>query len=206
MLLSFIVLIAALGTYVALLELRSGSFSSARTLSYSKEFVEAHTPSLKETAVNIARFPERAARTYFATIPEVKESRLQEEGTRYDFELTYNTIEFDFISFVLSVVAIIVLGGGFLLALQMGGLWRLLGVASMLSFLSFWVLYSYFGYNTFLYSQHWQVTQLFFIAPWFTTDRFSERWVLIAGGVVIALMTALNVHVFGWIAQLLESV
>ena len=173
---SAIVLIAVLATYFALTAIRGGELVLSDLVSNDKSFLHAHTPEISESLVNFARFPEKIARTYIPTEPVKKNNRLyQEEEDKYDFELTYNYITLNLSSILLWVGALFVLIGGLIISFRQGGLWRLLGLGAAGSIVTYWLLYSYFGYNTYLYSQHWQVSVIFLVATWLNTRFFSRR-------------------------------
>ena len=174
---SAVILIAVLASYFALTVVRGGQLVVSDLISNDKSFLEAHTPELSESIINFVRFPERIARTYIPTEPVKKDNRLYIEGEdKYNFELTYNYIELNMHSALLWIIASIVLLGGLMIAYRLGGLWRWIGLSAAGSVATYWLLYSYFGYNTYLYSQHWQVSVIFLLAPWLKLNVFNGRY------------------------------
>lgn len=201
-----LVLFATLSVYYVLSEVR-GVQRSSSDLMVSRDFIELYQPSTREQIENFLRFPEIVARTFIPTIPAQKQNKLAVQNNDIiQFELTFNENEFGIVSVFLGTVSLLVFGGGAVFSYRHGGIWRWMGLASTASILTFGVLYSWFGVNTYLYSQHWLVPSTFLIGAWLNCSFIKSRigYVLISGALVLMLLS--NFYVLGNINQwLLET-
>jgi len=157
-----------------------GKFRSSDEASYyfvmSKSYVERFKPTTSEQIENVLRFPERVARTFIPTSPYEKNNEVSiKQNKRVKIEFTYNTIEFGLSSFILWVVGVGIFVGGTLIAYRAGGAWRCLGLGSAATVLTFGALYSWFGLNTYLFSQAWQVPCMVLLAAWFNLPFFRTK-------------------------------
>jgi hypothetical protein len=173
--LSAMVLVVALSSSYLI-----GKFRSSDDISYyfvvSDSYVERFKPTVSEQVENVLRFPERAARTFIPTTPNQKDNAVSiKQNRRVKIEFTYNTTEFGWSSFVLWLIGLGVFAGGTLIAYRMGGAWRWLGLGSAATALTFGALYSWFGLNTYLFSQTWQVPCLLLLAAWFNLPFFRSK-------------------------------
>lgn len=196
-----LVLFAALSVFYVLSEVR-GVQRSISDLTVSRDFVERYQPGAQKQIENFVRFPEMVARTFIPTIPAQKENRLAvQHNNIIQFELTFNEIEFGIFPVILGIVSLLVFGGGAVLSYRDGGVWRWMGLASTASILTFGGLYSWFGTNTFLYSQHWQVPAVFLIGAWLNCSFLKSRlgYGLIFGALI--LMISGNIYVLEKINQ-----
>ena len=164
---SGLTLAATLGVFYGLKQVRGGEPQAADLL-VSTRFVRTFLPSVQQQAENTARLPETLARTYIPTTPRPipNEIALQNRDP-IKIELTYNGIDFGWGSASLYLAAVLAFGGGAVASIRKGGAWRWLTLGSAASMLTFGALYSVFGMNTYLYTQHLQVPSLFLLAGWF---------------------------------------
>ena len=200
-----VVLIATFAVLHILGQLR-GAERSLTAYVVSGKFVETYKLDLDQQLENLVRFPERMARTVLPTLPAKLDNKLAlQNDHRIKFELTYNTLEFDGVSLFLSALSIVIFGGGTILAYRRGGTWRWFGLASAASVLTFGFLYSCFGFNTFLYSQHWHIPSLILLGAWFSSEFFQRKHGYLLGAGLVMLLLAGNVYVLqainAWIVQ-----
>ena len=171
------------------------------------DFVERCGRDASGTADNLARMPEMWARTFLPTLPDRIEIKSAiKNNWKIDFELSYNTISFGLTSAVLAGVALVAFAGGIVMAYLRGGAWRWLGLASAASILTSSALYSWFGKNTFLYSQHWQLPWVYLIGVWFSGSAFRTWRAYVPALLALLGMAAANIYVLlqldGWLRQI----
>ena len=195
------VLFAALAVFYVLSEMR-GMQRSISDLMVSSDFVEKYQPGARKQIENFVRFPEMVARTFIPTTPAQKENELAVHYNNIiQFELTFNEIELGIFPVILGMVSLLVFGGGAILSYRYGGIWRWIGLASTASILTFGGLYTWFGINTFLYSQHWQVPCVFLLGAWLNCSFLKSRLghVLMSGALMLMILA--NIYVLGNINQ-----
>ncbi len=179
---------------------REGNVDHSR-LMLSKEFVDHYKPSVSQQISNGARFPEMLARSFIPTVPLQKDNLLAlQDGDPIEFELTFNGVEFGLGSAALWLSGIMILGG-VVVSYHLGDLWRWAGFASVASLLTSGVLFSWFGTNTFLYSQYWQVPGAILIGAWvhFISVRFKiGRGLLAALALVFVIGDLYVLNVIDW--------
>jgi hypothetical protein len=146
--------------------LRHGSTDLSNSM-LSKENIERFKPSVSEHISNTVRFPEMLARSYIPSTPRQKHN---DSTLKFDspikFELTYNSVELGLGSIMLWLVGLFILGG-VVVSYKLGGIWRWAGAASAASILTTGVVFTWFGTNTYLYSQYWQVPGVILIGAWY---------------------------------------
>ena len=201
-----LVLFATLSVFYVLSEVR-GVERSSSNLMVSRDFIDEYQASARKRNEHFVRFPEIVARTFIPTIPAKKQNKLAvQNNDLIQFELTFNGIEFGIVSVILGIVPLLVFGGGAVCSYRHGGIWRWMGLASTASIFTFGVLYSWFGINTYLYSQHWLVPSVFLIGAWLNCSFIRTRigYGLLSGALVLMLLS--NFYVLGNINQwLLET-
>ena len=201
-----LVMFVVLSVFFVLSELR-GVKRNSSDLMVTGDFLERYQPSVYKQVENFARFPEIVARTFIPTTPAQKENKLAiQNNNLIKFELTFNDIKFGIFPAILGTVSLLVFGGGAVLSYRHGGIWRWIGLASTASMVTFGILYSWFGINTFLYSQHWLVPSVFLIGAWLNCSFIRSRigYGLISGALAFMLLS--NFYVLGNINQwLLET-
>jgi hypothetical protein len=184
--------------------LREGSTDDFR-LTVPLEFIDKYTPSVSEQISNGARFPEMLARSFIPTEPSQKVNILaQKNGDPIKFELTFNETEIGLVSFVLWLVGIMIIGG-VVVCNRLGDLWRWVGFASAASLLTSGLVFSWFGTNTFLFSQYWQVPGTILIGAWvhYIAIRFKFGRGIIA--VFVAGLAIGDLYIFSIIDGALTS-
>ena len=152
-------------------------------------FIRAFTPSSQEQLAQLARFPEMLGRSLVATAP-VAEVDAWAVGHRLNipFQLTYNRLPLDGMSIALWGLGIAVMGCA-VSAYRNGGEWRPLGFGALASLVTFGVVFTLFGLNTFLYSQYWQVPATFLIGSRLVPDDVAgrRRWIPVVALLVVML-------------------
>lgn len=139
---------------------------------------------------NAVEFPAMVARSFLPSAPRVTANPLAErEDGRYLQQFTYNGMS-GWLHVSGGILAMLVLAGGAVIAWKAGGAWRLVAMSSVPSILTYWGLYSYFGSNTYLYSQVWYVPCLLLACAWFTLPALQSRLaavlMLVALGALLA--------------------
>lgn len=174
-LLSALMLSSAVVVSYGLSEVR-GENPEPTDLVVSGEWIKKFQPNLGDKIEGLARFPETVGRTFIPTLPERANNRLAIlRDKSIQFELSYENVRFGSVSFLLSIVALVAVGGGALRSYNLNGNWRKIGIASTLSIVTFGVFYSWFGLNTYLYSQVWQVPSLLLIGSWLKNPPLDSR-------------------------------
>ena len=184
--------------------IRGLSLSFGDLFSSSTSDIQKHSPDLLLQVLNLLRFPERLSRSVFATAPDKKENILLIDGDVYDFEFTYNTIEFNLFSALLLGFGLCLLIGAALSIRQMNEVWRKVVVFALGSTILYAGLFSFYGYNTFLYSQHWQITTVLVLASFLHT--FSRQIVFVRaalGAILILCVISSAITLAGMNSELL---
>ena len=145
------------------------------------------------------------ARSFIPTIPLQKESQraLQFRDPIW-FELTFNGMKIGLGSVALWFAGIIILCGA-VVSYSLSDLWRWAGLGSIASLLTSGVVFSWFGMNTFLFSQYWQVPGMVLIGAWvqFISVRFRMGQRFLAA--LALLLVAGDLYVLNAIDGLLAS-
>lgn len=169
---------------------REGAVNPQRVI-LSADFINQYKPSHMAQLENAIRFPETLARSYIPTTPLQKPNVLAlKNNDPIKFELSYNGIRFGLGTIALWLFGLAILFGA-LIAARMGEAWRLFGSASAASILTTGGLFSWFGINTFLYSQYWQVPAAILVGAWvnFLTGKVKYGRVLV---VMLAISMAVG--------------
>lgn len=154
-------------------------------------------PTISDQILHLEQLPEFYTRTFVPLPPARVENKIAEESpdSRIKFEFTYNVRNSIIVKIVLGLISIAVLGGGMVVAYLNGGEWRQIGCASGISLLLFGVFYSFFGLNTYLYSQSWVVQSTVLIAAWFRLRLFRTIPARAILGTALLLLLAGDLYV-----------
>lgn len=165
-------------------------------------YIELFTPTPMEQVTKIARFPEIVARTIIPTVPvEMPSYPGTELGEAIKVQVSISEIEFGLPSVFFSIVSIIAIGGGALIAYRLDGLWRHMALASLATLLTFGMLHSLFGQYIYLYSQTWYVPCIFLLGAWLNTSFFGTRAGYSVIGVMLLLLLLGDIYVLNHITQ-----
>jgi hypothetical protein len=179
-----IVLIVTLSIHFALKEFRHVQ-ENASVVSASGGFIKRHT-NTQDSIISLMLFPELMSRTFIPTIPERIPNNLAiQNNDLIKFELIYDTTRTGKLTVGLWVISILIFGGGCIIAFHHGGAWRWIAFSSLMSVITFAILYSSVGYNKFLYSQAWQIPCMFLLGAWFPMLRSTRMHVVCAGILVL---------------------
>ena len=204
--LSIGILIVTLSLFAILREIRDVDVEGS-DLIVSSDFVEQYSKTPYEGLKNFLCFPAMLTQTFLATIPTKGKNLLAiKNNNSIKFELTYNSTRSVWLSFVLGGVMLFVLVGGIVASFLSGGLWRYFGLASAASVLTFGLLYSsWFGINTYLFSQHWQVpTQVLIVSCFNYFLRKSNITYFFILGILIFMLLA-DIYVLASITEWIKT-
>lgn len=142
-------------------------------------------------ARKLVEFPAFLTLSFVPVVPgqtgnEIGESNLD----RYRLQFTYNDGS-PLLMMLLAMAGVLVFGGGAIVAHRAGGAWRWVAWCSLLSIVSYGLLYSYFGRNTYLYSQVWYVPCVLLASAWLRLDFMrTRRGILVLTSALLLLLAA----------------
>ena len=178
-----------------------GARGSVRSVAIPADFLRQFTPSPREQLSQLVRFPEILTRSLIATTPVAEaDAHAIRQRLPIPFQLTYNRLPVDGRSIALWGLGVAVLGCT-CFAYRNGGRWRPIGFATLASVVTFGVIFSIFGLNTFLYSQYWQVPATFLIGSSLGPDSGTGRGRWIPVVALLFVMLAADWHVVGRITE-----
>jgi hypothetical protein len=192
-----VALVIALLVGMAIERFRSADDGGASTTQSQAPLFMKFTNSPAAMLENAVGFPAMVARSFLPSAPRITANPLAERTVgRYRQQFTYNGMS-GWLQLSGGLLAILVLAGGAVIAWKAGGAWRLVAMSSVPSILSYWALYSYFGSNTYLYSQVWYVPSLLLAGAWFTLPVLRSRlaavlMALVLGGLLAADLAAIT--------------
>jgi len=161
----------------------------------SKKFIENYKSSGSDHLSNIVRFPEILARSFIPSTPQKIDNILAiKNGNPIKFELTYNGAKFGHVSSILWLTGLIILGGA-IVSYHLGGIWFWAGSASAASILTTGVVFTWFGTNTFLFSQYWQVPGVILIGAWIHLATIKLKLGRILATALIFLFLIGDIHI-----------
>lgn len=168
--------IATLSTFWGFGTLRGVSLSPATVFLPNTHDIDTYSPDISRQAYNFLRFPERLAQSLVATMPVRKHNILAQKEDLYQFELSYNPRPVQVPALIQAALGTVVLLAGALGLARAQKSWRHIAILSFAFIGSYAVIFSFYGHNTFLYSQHWQVPAVFLLATTLRTRTFDPRW------------------------------
>jgi len=168
-------IVCGLGYALALASGTSKQAEKETAVEWQVNFINKHLVKPKDVMENLARFPERVARTFVPTMPFFKQNRLAAITGRIPAMSTYNGLAFDVAAGLLWLGGLIGCGLGAFIAYRLGGLWRWFGLGSLASILSYGIVFSLFGGNSYLYSQYWHVPAVLLVGACLSL-RWTSTW------------------------------
>lgn len=199
-------LLLAVGGGVALNLLRGPDPSNppAQTEASGPSFLKFTNPPAV-AAQNFIEMPAFLAMTVVPVVPGQTGNEIAEASMdRHRLQFTYNDSGGWRVA-LLAVAGLLGFGGGAIIAHRAGGAWRIVAWSSLLSILSYGLLYSYFGRNTYLYSQVWYVPCVLLAAAWLRLDCMRTRVAKFCLAAMLGLMLAANLWVLAAILEVLSA-
>lgn len=157
-------------------------------VSHQAGFFQRHFATPERALENIARFPERLARGVVPTMPLFRPDTLASLSGPIPIMATYNGLPFTPAAALLWLGGLTLCGLGATIAWRRGGQWRVFGMGALASLLSYALLFSAFGTNTFLYSVYWHTPAMVLVAACLASP-WSESWPgrIALGAVILGL-------------------
>ena len=169
--------------------------------------VGQYTPSRTQQVLKLAAFPVLLGRAFVATTPLEKPNALAvTHGNPIPFELTYEGAEMSWFEVGLGLLTAAAVGAGAWCALRAGGRWRAMSLGWVMSLGAFGALYSLYGFNSFLYSQHWQVPASLLIGALFIPGRNPGARRVVAGVAVAAVLLVADTTVVSHVTERIRAV
>lgn len=169
---------------------------------YLAQFLDKYVPPISVQAEKAVRFPEMMGRSIVATMPvQNPDTNLFEYNDPIKVELSYVKKDFDYVSLICTLVALILIGGGGIINYHKGGILKFLTISSAAAIISYWGFYSWLGMSIFIYSQIWHIPVVFLASGWLHKPLFSNRLGMGLIVTILFLMLISNIYVISTFSE-----